>query len=420
MAKTIITLGVLLFVLAVTASFFAGHMMSNGQGDGERIKTLEEVGKRGGVINEESVYKPYRAMALQPIRGMTINVYHTEDIQLYLRAIDGIHEMGFNALQINTPAFMENSSSQRIELKTGSGFGPTAEMLTNILLYAKSKGMRTALMPQIDLYKPRGNEWRGKIHPVNWGIWWGSYNEMMDYYLLIANEAAVDMFSVGCELISTEKREQASNWKLAIENIRRQYGGYLYYSTNWDHYTAPPFWKELDAIGINGYWDLTTLAENSEQVSNEELAKRWSEIRQEVLNFARKMNRPVLFTEVGYPSLPWGLKDPWNYVSEEKAKPSPEIQLRGYESFLNAWSDLLLVRHTESKNRNGELAIPPTPEEFQKDPIMGVFFFKWDVYAKAVSLDTGYSVMGKPAEKLLKDFLRQPPKPISELQTQDQ
>ncbi|MCE9591334.1 MAG: hypothetical protein K8S99_12510 [Planctomycetes bacterium] len=318
-----------------------------------------------------------------PIIGFAINLHHTDRVDIFLRAIDRLVALGCNSIEVLTPAFQENGASSEIRIDVRPGRSPSRQQLVAVLDYAHEKGLTVKLMPTVLLANPRGNEWRGKIQPERWEPWWRSYREVMDYFIGVAIETHVDVFSVGSELLSTEK--QSDQWEPLIDHVRSRFNGKLSYSTNWDHYQTPTFWRKLDLIGINGYWNLTTLGADG-QADDEQLAARWTQIRDQVLGFSRAMGRPVLLTEIGYPSLSWGLKDPWNYVGSG-ATPDAEPQRRGYRAFLAAWDDLL--------------RLSPQPEQ-----LAGVFFFKWDPYYNGGPDDTGYGVLGKPALPVLEQWMK--------------
>jgi len=319
------------------------------------------------------------------INGFALNLHHTDKIEPFFKAIDEIADMGFNSVEIVTPAFQVHGGSTKIALEVGPGHSPRREDLVAVLNYARKRGLRTVLMPIVLFSAPRGNEWRGKIQPEDWDPWWKSYRQVMDYFTDVANETGVSVFSVGSELLSTEK--QNSRWSELIVHIRSRYTGKLSYSTNWDHYHVPVFWKSLDIIGINGYWDLTTLAKKTPP-EPEALVERWTDIRKQVMDFGKSQERPVMLTEIGYPSLPWGLKDPWNYVNGSEAKSDPEVQAAGYKAFLDAWSDLVGAHRDPNQ-------------------LTGVFFYKWDPYGSGAADDTGYGVKGKPTYDLLKKWEEQ-------------
>ncbi len=323
-----------------------------------------------------------------PLRGFAISLHHTNRLDLYLASIDEIAKLGFNCLEVATPAFQTHGASAQIQLVTGPGRGPTRQQLVTLLQHAHDRGLTTALMPQILFTDPRGNEWRGKIHPPQWGPWWESYARVTDYFLDVANEADVDIYCVGSELLSTER--QADRWDGLIDHVRSRFKGWLTYSTNWDHYHVPTIWRRLDMIGVSGYWDLTEQAQH-DPPTHDELRHRWQGIRQQLLAFAQDQGRPILFTEIGYPSLTWALKDPWNYVPPDPSTPpDPQAQALGYEAFLNAWGDLLVDR--------------PQPQQ-----LVGVFFYAWDPYRQGGPGDYGYGVRGKPALQRLRQWLEAAP-----------
>lgn len=321
-----------------------------------------------------------------PIVGFSINLHHTEKIHLYHESIDQLVELGIDSLQIVTPAFTADGAAQTITIEHGPGRGPTRDQLVGLLSYAKQRGLRTALMPVVLFTKPRGNEWRGKISPEDWNAWWKSYQGMMDYFTAVAVETDVDTLAVGSELLSTEA--QTDRWRTLIAHVRKSYKGQLLYSTNWDHYHVPAFWSDLNYIGISGYWDLTRKAAN-DPPTDEDLVKRLNDIQQSIYAFARAQGKKVIITEVGYPTLSWALKNPWNYIAGNDAKADPQVQARGYRAFLGSFGKAL------------------SPDSTQ--PLSGVYFYAWDPYHSGGSRDTGYGIRGKPAAVALRQWLEQRP-----------
>lgn len=320
----------------------------------------------------------------EPVVGFAIDLHHTNKLDLYLAAIDRMVDLGCNSIEVLTPAFQDNGASTDIGIDIQPGRSPSRQQLVEVLTYAKRRGLTTKLMPVVLLANPRGNEWRGKIQPERWDPWWRSYRKNLDYFLGVANETGVDIFSVGSELLSTEK--QSDYWEPLIDHVRSRFTGRVTYSTNWDHYQVPTFWRKLDYIGINGYWNLTTLASDGKPTDTQ-LIERWTQIRTQVLAFGEATNRPVLLTEIGYPSVPWAIKDPWNYVTSG-ATPDVNAQRRGYQAFLGAWNDLLT-------------------DMPQPDRLAGVFFFKWDPYYSGGPDDTGYGIVGKPTHVMLQQWFKQ-------------
>lgn len=350
--------------------------------------------------------------------GETLNVYYSDSLKPELASIDKIADMGFNSLQIATSMFQRDGASEDVQIKEGPGFGPSADDLIKLIKHAKQRGLIVALMPQINFIQPRGNEWRGKIQPNDWGPWWRSYTKAIAHFADIAKAGGADLFYVGCELLSTQR--DAGHWRRVIAVAHQHFPGALSYSTNWDSYQNVGFWPSLDAIGISSYWDMTTMARDPEHPTPAELAARWAQIRDQVVGYARQQGRPVLFTELGYPSLPWALRDPWNYINSDSIHADPQAQAAGYRAFLQAWGDTLTPpRAPETPpaaaamfvqpHRDASSVIVSTPRARWHLPsadVAGVLFYRWDPHHRGGKDDTGYGILGKPTEQLVAHWLK--------------
>jgi hypothetical protein len=321
----------------------------------------------------------------RPHVGFSVKLFYTNQPGLYLKAIDDLAGMGFTSVQIVTPAFQRDGAATDIRIDATPGRSARRQDLLALLQHAKRRNLRTALMPVVLLTNPRGDEWRGKIQPERWEPWWESYGRVIDHFTDVANEAGVDELCVGSELNSTQP--MIDQWTRLIERVRGRFAGRLYYSANWDSYTAVDFWPSLDAIGVNGYFDLTAGA--SGEPTAEALAARWAGHRDWLLRFAQAQRRPLLLTEIGYPSQAQALRAPWDYTTGRDKPADHAAQARGYAAFLEAWGPLL----TGDSPRSPMLA--------------GVFFYEWDPAGAGGARDVGYGVIGKPAHGLLRDFLQE-------------
>src|SRR5450432_2263010 len=131
---------------------------------------------------------------------------------------------------------------------------------------------------------------------------------MMTQFAWIAQGHGVDVLVVGSELVSAEPK--VDQWTKTINKIRENFKGNLTYSANWDHYTALPFWDQLDLISMNSYY---TLGEDKD-VSVNEIESRWRDIQGNVLNFQKKVGKPILFLEAGWCSQENAASAPWDYT----------------------------------------------------------------------------------------------------------
>jgi hypothetical protein len=273
---------------------------------------------------------------------------------------------------LSVPGHMEHARSQSIYLDLRK-VPPPADLKT-LIAAANARGLKVILMPIVLLENPRGSEWRGVIDPPDWDEWWREYEEFVLHFADIAREAKAESLIVGSELVSAEK--YASKWRKLIAKVReRFYGGKLGYSANWDHYRPIEFWDALDFIGMTSYY---TLAQGPNP-SVDEIVKRWEPIRRDILEWQRRIRKPILMTEVGWCSQEGAATAPWNYYQNQNATPAGlEEQRRLYEAFLRVWAN--------------------TPE------LLGIIWWEWDTGSGGPG-DFGYTPKGKPAEQVLRQWL---------------
>jgi hypothetical protein len=313
----------------------------------------------------------------RPLLGFALNCHHINDLPLYLDSVDAIADLGANTLLVVTPMYQERVNSTTIRRLRSSC--PTEEQLIAILRRGAARDLYTILMPIVLIETPRMKEWRGVIEPNDWDAWWASYERFIDHFLAIAGEANVDMFVVGSELNSTE--HQNERWERIIARVRAAYDGRLTYSANWDRYEQVTFWPLVDAISVSAYFEL---ARDTPGAPVQDLAEAWGPQRDRLLATAQQWDRPLLLSEVGYPSLPWASAHPWNYVAAEGQKADHDAQARCWEAFFAAW---------------GETIADPTGR------VLGFCGYRWDPYRAGGEEDTGYGILGKPAAAIVRDGL---------------
>ncbi len=316
---------------------------------------------------------PRRIRLDRPVLGFGINAHHISNLSLYLEAVDAIADLGANTLLVVTPMFQERVDSSRIQFRPQKC--PTDGQLKAILRRGRIRGLKTILLPIVLIEDPGPKDWRGLINPGDLDAWWASYELFINHFLDIAIEAEVDVLSVGSELNSMEGELQ--RWRRTIDHARSRFDGNLTYSANWDRYHRVTFWSWLDFISVSSYFEL---ARDDPDAPVGTLAAAWHRERRTLLEHARRHDRPLLLMEIGYPSVPWAVAHPWNYVADAKTTADHEAQARGYRAFFEAW--------TETVARPGSRAL-------------GFNCYFWDPYHSGGPDDTGYGVRGKPAQRVI-------------------
>lgn len=289
-----------------------------------RASSSEESG-----VSHMRVIKP---LSIGQLRGISLQIQDGDDNAPFDKYIREIASTGANSINIVVTAFQQNCGSSSIFIEARKT--PSRKRLKELVQVAHDEGMKVVLMPIVLLAKPRAGEWRGKINPGDgheWDDWWTSYSDYILYYADFAQQAKVDVFMVGSELISTETF--TDRWVNLIGQVRKHYHGLMSYSSNWDHYMVVKFWDKLDIVGMTTYYDLC----GTKQPTMDVLMDTWKGIKADIINWQQTVDKPILFTEVGWPNQASAARYPWDYYRDMEHR-DPELQKRCFEAFFQTWA----------------------------------------------------------------------------------
>lgn len=314
--------------------------------------------------------------------GVAIQV-HTGfgPVETYRPLLQEVAALGADTVMLCPAGYMEHAKSQGIYIDARKCPGP--QDFRALVAEARSQGLRVVIMPILLLTRPRGSEWRGMIEPPDWPDWWRQYQEFVVYFADIARDGGADALIIGSELVSTERN--TGEWVRVIEAARQHFpNGRLGYSANWDHYKPIQFWDKLDFVGMTSYYTLA----NKDLPSVDEIVAKWRPIQTEIMKWQRQVNRPIVFTEVGWCSQMGAARAPWNYYQNQTAsREGLEEQRRLYEAFIKVWDR--------------------TPG------VAGLIWWEWTAGESGES-DHGYSPKSKPAEAVLRQWLSSDAKATSQ------
>lgn len=246
--------------------------------------------------------------------------------------------------------------------------------LRGLIRRARARGLKVMLFPILWVQKRAIGEWRGTLAPVDPDAWWLSYERFVLHYAQIAADEGAAIYSVGSELASLEAQEP--RWRRLIGKVRAIYPGALIYSANWDHYAEVPFWDALDLVGLTAYYELTRALDADVAA----LTRAWRSVRDVILDWRalRKIEAPIVFTELGYPSIDGAATAPWDYTRQTPV--DLEEQRRCFEAFRRAWG--------------------------HRPELGGVFFWNW--FGPGGPQDRWYTLKGKPALEVIKAWFARP------------
>jgi hypothetical protein len=215
---------------------------------------------------------------------------------------------------------------------------PDSASLDSIIRMAKQAGFKVFVIPHVD---SKDKTWRGLISPTYISAWFKQYINLLKDLADQCQRLNVDLLSIGCELKSIS---QDDYWNNLIDTVRNYYKGALIYCAN-------------DNSG-----GLETARANLARFMDQ--TGRWVE------------KKPVIITEIGYPSSNSAIKEPWSYS-------------------MNAQKDW------QQQADCFRIALETVPH---REWFAGMFFWEWEAVTYQKAYETGFNPRGKKAEAVLKEF----------------
>jgi hypothetical protein len=234
------------------------------------------------------------------------------------------------------------------------------------------KNISVMLKPQI--WIPRGFTGHIKMKSESdWTILEKNYETFIIDYAKLAQSTRCEIFCIGTEL-NNFVTERPLFWSKLISKIKKNYSGKITYAENWDTYQKVSFLAELDYIGVDAYFPLTT----EKTPSIKAMSNAWKPIIKEIEALSKKYKKQILFTEYGYQSKDFTAQEPWVHGNK---------------------SDVNLVAQTNA------LAVI-LAQFWKKNWFAGGFLWKWyDNHSESGGKDdTDYSIQNKPSEKIVAKF----------------
>jgi hypothetical protein len=232
------------------------------------------------------------------------------------QTLEYLNKIGVRHIAIIIVWFQDTNEEKNIY--ADSKDTPEDKALVHAINKAHSLGMKVMLKPHVDIKTDpqTGPQWRGDIIPSK--EWFNSYKNFLMPYAKLASQYNAELFSIGTELVNTTTSNWNSEWEDIIKEIRSVYSGSLVYSANWDEYKTVEFWHKLDYIGIDAYFALTA----KRDPTKEELVSAWKVHADNIDRWLkeRQINKPVIFTEIGYCSADGTNIQPWNVLSNLSEK----------------------------------------------------------------------------------------------------
>ena len=251
---------------------------------------------------------------------------------------------------------------------------PTNESVAHAISQAHNLGLKVMLKPMVDPLESEETRlwpvWRGEIPPSD--EWFESYSSFINFFAEFAEQNKVDLFSVGCELKETTQEKQ--QWESIVLGVRERYSGPITYAADWSNFQDIEWWDSLDYVGIDAYFPLSFL---NYDPTFEELKNAWATYANEIGTWHSTVDKPIIFTEIGYRSGNGANMAPGNYWVELSVDLQEQVDC--YEAaFQTLWN---------------------------KSWFYGFYWWNWETDPNAGgSDDAGYTPQNKPVQDVVTEW----------------
>jgi hypothetical protein len=293
-----------------------------------------------------------------------------------LETLRALRDLSVNSISVMPYAFQRDPKSDRIGFVHTSPRGETDEGTVRAVADARSLGMTAMVKPQLWV---GGGAFTGDVVMPNdaaWRSWFDAYRRLLVHHAVVAEAAGAALFCVGTELKGTEERK--NDWKETIAAVRLATGAPLTYAANWaSGGAAIPFWDALDAVGVDFYDPLA----KAEKVSDAALEEGVRRAARGAAELSKKLSdKPLLFTEAGYPAVRAAWIAPHDEESRRPAAPDDAAR-----------------------------CVAAVYRALSKEPWWkGVYW--WKVFSdgrRAAPGERGFNFLGTPTQKAVADGFRQ-------------
>ena len=206
---------------------------------------------------------------------------------------------------------------------------------------------------------------------ADWRAFMANYRRYVLRYAHLAADTNADILCIGTEMSQASLAPASTgDWRALAAEVRTVYSGPLTYAAHHSEVEGMPFWDCLDYIGVDGYYPIAGLSAALEGLGR--LSERW--------------NRPVIFTEAGFPSSGHALTEPWKPGPYKAPRDSVRLDLQA-----EGWQTLLA-------------------ELWRRDFIWGIYAWKWHpnlTWGGPTNAD--HTPQGKPALDVIRRFYRELP-----------
>jgi hypothetical protein len=137
----------------------------------------------------------------------------------------------------------------------------TDDEIRATVVAARDRGLMVCLKPTVNV---ADGTWRAHIGffdedvpgEPTWDQWFDNYDEYILHHAALAHEVGADLFSIGCEMVRADAREE--RWRSLAARVREVYSGPVTYNCDKYQEERVAWWDAVDIISSSGYYPTGT------------------------------------------------------------------------------------------------------------------------------------------------------------------
>ena len=292
---------------------------------------------------------------------------------------EAMFDIGINWMCLAFPLYQDTYQSTKIRFDYR--YDITEKDILTAIKRAKDRNIKVCLKPMVNC---KDHIWRAYIdfpeedflgEDTYWKQWFESYTAFLIHYAEIAQDTGCELFCIGCEMLGTERKEEY--WREVIKRVREVYKGPITYNTNHGKEDKVTWFDALDYIGTSAYYPVARAG----GAIKDSMVKEWIKIRDDLKVLSEKLNKKILFMEIGCRSAKGCASMPWDFMHKELEREEEE-QAAFYESCLEVF--------------------------FEEPWFQGIFWWDWSTVIydteEEAKNDVGFNIHRKKAETVIKKW----------------
>jgi len=349
-----VTIGMPVALLLAVTSGATGHRLNQAFARAESAKSRPAM----AAYPEIPANLPYPKLFFQKGVNYTAEFPYNYDSAGARRMLETLPQYGINAIAL-MPYGWSARGKPEVHLQ-GEGGWESDEGIAQLSRVAHAHGMKVMLKPAI--WEAHNLEFSSAHDRAQW---FDQYGTFLEHYARLARQIHADLLCIGGEFVHLTPYD--AEWRKLIARARELYPGPLVYAANhgteFDNIT---FWDALDYIGLQEYYSLPDDLGTDALVHNVEAVQQ-------------KFGKPVIFTEVGFPSLEGANRQPWD--DNGRRTVSPTAQALCTEAILRAF--------------------------YTRPWFQGMYWWRLETNGSGGPEDTSHSLWNKPALEVIKRWYMQ-------------